>query len=77
MQHLQAFHVFHEKMTFDYRFVHACCKLPPIVGNGTRGCRCFAIRTAAIQCASGKRSNFETGLKEDSIGVVSPVTVGL
>ena len=27
--------VFHEKMTFDLRFGHACCIHPPIVGNGT------------------------------------------
>jgi len=27
--------VFHEKMTFDLRFGHACCIHPYIVGNGT------------------------------------------
>ena len=36
MRFLHARHIFHEKMTFGYRFVHACCIHPHIVGNDTR-----------------------------------------
>ena len=36
MRFLHGRNVFHEKMTFGYRFVHACCIHTRIVGNGTR-----------------------------------------
>ncbi len=36
MRFLHCRNVFHEKMTFGYRFVHACCIHTRIVGNGTR-----------------------------------------
>ncbi len=36
MRFLHGRNVFHEKMTFGYRFVHACCIDTRIVGNGTR-----------------------------------------
>ena len=36
MRFLQSRNVFHEKMTFGYRFVHACCIDTTIVGNDTR-----------------------------------------
>lgn len=35
MRFLHGRNVFHEKMTFGYRFVHACCIDPHIVGNDT------------------------------------------
>jgi len=35
MRFLQAVDNFHEKITFGYRFVHACCIHPCIVDNGT------------------------------------------
>lgn len=35
MRFLQAVDNFHEKMTFSYRFVHACCIYPFIVDNDT------------------------------------------
>jgi hypothetical protein len=36
MRFLHCRNVFHEKMTFGYGFVHACCIHTRIVGNGTR-----------------------------------------
>lgn len=36
MRFLHSRNVFHEKMTFGYRFVHACCIHTRIVGNDTR-----------------------------------------
>lgn len=36
MRFLQGRNVFHEKMTFGYPFVHACCIHTHIVGNDTR-----------------------------------------
>ncbi len=36
MRFLQCRNVFHEKMTFGYPFVHACCIHTHIVGNDTR-----------------------------------------
>lgn len=36
MRFLQDRNGFHEKMTFGYRFVHACCIDTCIVGNDTR-----------------------------------------
>jgi len=35
MRFLPRRNVFHEKMTFSYRFGRACCIHPPIVDNGT------------------------------------------
>ncbi|AZE85514.1 hypothetical protein C4J97_4329 [Pseudomonas orientalis] len=35
MRFLHGRNVFHEKMTFDQRFVHACCIHLTIVGNDT------------------------------------------
>ena len=36
MRFLQGSNDFHEKMTFGYRFVHACCINTRIVDKGTR-----------------------------------------
>ena len=36
MRFLHRRNVFHEKMTFSYRFGRACCIQPHIVDNGTR-----------------------------------------
>ncbi|AZF23086.1 hypothetical protein C4J91_4364 [Pseudomonas sp. R3-52-08] len=35
MRFLHCRNVFHEKMTFGWRFVHACCIHLAIVGNDT------------------------------------------
>jgi len=41
MRFLQERNFFHEKMTFGYRFEHACCIHTHIVGNGTRSEQVF------------------------------------
>lgn len=41
MRFLQAVDTFHEKITFGYGFVHACCIHTHIVDNGTGGKQVF------------------------------------
>lgn len=64
MRFLHGRHVFHEKMTFGYRFVHACCINTHIVGNDTRlDAGVSRQKTVAFQCVSRMSSNLQRGLK--------------
>jgi len=61
MRFLQGNHIFHEKMTFGYRFVHACCIHTHIVGNAPDRKQVFAIENNSGSMHAREESKLWTG----------------
>jgi len=84
MRFLQGNDIFHEKMTFGYRFVHACCIHTHIVGNAPDRKQVFRDRKqqrfnayqGRIETLNGIFSSLRPGFY-NSIEVVSSGTYGL